>query len=212
MSGDSHSYNTRHKSTNRSFVKSILDDDQATTSTSSNFTSQHTLSVAESISELPYFEDDPGSVRRGEKVDYYSLVDIVAGVGLDYSTLKAKLEKEGHGQFNDHIIARECIEVICNEINPNLIVKANVEIHNLQLLPTMTSTSRQRPDIVVYMDSTETVVGFRAEVCSSPMLYTERKAILGAADLLRLQRCTDPSKLQVTTFALPNTEQPQLPH
>lgn len=107
----------------------------------------------------------------------------MAGVGLDYGTLKAKLEKEGHRQLNDHI-ARECIEVICSEINPNLIVKANVEIHNLHLLPTMTSTSRQRPDIVVYMDSTETVVGFRAEVCFSSMLYTERKAILGAADLL----------------------------
>ena len=84
MSGDSHSYNTRHKSTNRSFVKSRSENDQATTSTSFNCTSQHTLSIAESISELPYFEDDPESDRRGENVDYYSLVDIVAGVGLDY--------------------------------------------------------------------------------------------------------------------------------
>jgi hypothetical protein len=60
------------------------------------------------------------------------------------------------------------------------------------------------------MDSKEIVVGFTAlaEVRSSPMVFTERKAILGAADMLRLLQCSDPSKLQVTTFALPNTEEP----
>jgi hypothetical protein len=99
--------------------------------------------MAESISELPFFIDDPGTDIRGEIVDAYSLVNIVAGVGLDYSTLKTKLENEGHKRLDEHI-ARECIEVICNEINPYLVVKANVEIHNLHLLPTMTSTSRPK--------------------------------------------------------------------
>ena len=72
----------------------VINIDQATTSTSSYHTSQHSLSITESISELPFFKDDPGTDIRGEIVDDYSLVDIVAGVGLNYSTLKQSLKKK----------------------------------------------------------------------------------------------------------------------
>ncbi len=72
----------------------------------------------------------------------------------------------------------------------------------LNELPPFTTNSRQRSDVLVQFKGE---VGFRAEVRSSPMLFTERKAIIGAADFLRLQRCKGHTEIDtITTFAFPN--------
>ena len=54
-----------------------------------------------------------------------------------------------------------------------------------------------------------TKVGFIAEVQSSPMLWTERKATFGAADMLRVLRCRDHSINEIITFEFPNTQSKQ---
>ena len=109
----------------QSFPRS--DGHQATFSTSfshsCSYPSQHVVSKAESIADNPYFVDEPGSERRGVDVGYYTLVDIVERMGLNFDALQTKLLNDGHTPLNDHI-ARECIEAICNQINPNYVVKA----------------------------------------------------------------------------------------
>ena len=67
----------------------------------------------------------------------------------------------------------------------------------------------QRPNIIVYEDSKEEKVICTAEVRSSPMVVSERKATIGAAYLLRLLRYTDQDIKTITTFALPNMEEKQ---
>ena len=82
-------------------------------------------------------------------------------------------------------ITTACIRCVCMRINPNWVAKANCEVPLLEQLKPMTASVRQRPDTAVYKGDE---VGFTSETCSSPMLWTERKATIGAADLLRLQR------------------------
>ncbi len=95
-----------------------------------------------------------------------------------------------------------CVESICNEIKPDWEVVTNIEVPQLNELPHFTANPRQQSDVLVQFKGE---VGFRAEVRSSPMLFTERKAIIGAADFLRLQRCKGHTEIDtITTFAFPN--------
>ena len=77
----------------------------------------------------------------------------------------------------------------------------------MRYLPSLSSHPISRPDVVVFT-SQKKGVALTAEVQSSPMLFTERKAVLAAADFLRLLRCTSDCT-KVTTFALPNMQSQQ---
>ena len=70
----------------------------------------------------------------------------------------------------------------------------------------MTSSGRQQPDNAMYLGDE---VGSSSETCSSPMLWMERKATIGAADLFCLQRWKVYTNINfITTFAFPNMQDP----
>lgn len=56
----------------------------------------------------------------------------------------------------------------------------------------------------VYADGSKQNVLLMVEVKSSPMLWTERKAILGVANMVRRLRNTSDSVQKFTSFAFPN--------
>ena len=68
----------------------------------------------------------------------------------------------------------------------------------------MFASERLRPGSAVYSNG---VVGFLSETCSSSMHWTERKATIGAAELLRLQRLKGYVDIDsITTFVFPNMQ------
>ncbi len=75
-------------------------------------------------------------------------------------------------------------------------------------LPPLVTSTHERADVLVY-NKEDTKVVLLVEVNSSPMLYTERKAVLGAADMLRLLRHTDKNFSVFTSFVFPKKECPQ---
>ncbi len=80
-------------------------------------------------------------------------------------------------------------------------IETNREIKFVKLLPHMYASATQRPDVVV-LSGNDKVITF-IEVQSSPMLNTERKAILVAKDFLRVLRSVDPSITTVSVFCFP---------
>ena len=109
-------------------------------------------------------------------------------MGVDSDSLAEKLQTDQHKQLNDHV-AKAFMEALCNSIDPNLTVECNVEVEGMRYLPSLSSHPLARPDVVVFT-SQKKGVALTAEVQSSPMLFAERKAVLAAADFLRLLRCT----------------------
>ena len=195
-------YNTRHKDRNASFQKG-----STSTSTSSSFkATSSSLSKAVSIADLTYFRDHSQSEIRGEVQECYSLKELASAVGVDSDSLAEKLQTDQHKQLNDHV-AKAFMEALCNSIDPNLTVECNVEVEGMRYLPSLSSHPISRPDVVVFT-SQKKGVAVTAEVQSSPMLFAERKAVLAAADFLRLLRCTSDCT-KVTTFALPNMQAQQ---
>lgn len=164
---------------------------------------------AESIKDLPYFEDTPSSARRGIVSTDYSLRRIAEELKVDHVALLKKYEGEGKKQVNDQV-AGECVSVICSTIDPNWEVLVNEEVGGLGKLSSISSSPKERSDVSVILcnpRSSTHLVGFRAEVCSSPMIWTERKAILGAANHLRYQRMLGHTQIKsITTFAFPKLE------
>ena len=204
MSGVNHGYNTRHKDRNASFQKGST---STSTSTSRSFKANaSSLSKAVSISDLKFFRDHSHSEIRGEVQEYYSLKELASAVGVDSDSLAEKLQTDQHKQLNDHV-AKAFMEALCNSIDPNLTVECNVEVEGMRYLPSLSSHPISRPDVVVFT-SQKKGVALTAEVQSSPLLFTERKAVLAAADFLRLLRCTSDCT-KVTTFALPNMQSQQ---
>ena len=202
MSGVNHGYNTRHKDRNASFQKG-----STSTSTSSSFkANSSSLSKAVSISDLTFFREHSHSERRGKVQECYSLKELASAVGVDSDSLAEKLQTDQHKQLNDHV-AKAFMEALCNSIDPNLTVECNVEVEGMRYLPSLSSHPISRPDVVVFT-SQKKGVALTAEVQSSPMLFAERKAVLAAADFLRLLRCTSDCT-KVTTFALPNMQSQQ---
>ena len=150
-------------------------------------TSSSSLSRAQSIEDLPCFVAESDSERRGKEVLCYSLQDIALALKLNPAALMSKLYEQN---INDHV-AKECMSAICDSVDANFVVESNMQIEGMGLLSDLCSKSNQRPDIIVYTSASKTKVVMFAEVRSSPMVYMERKATIGAANLLRLLRCTD---------------------
>ena len=162
--------------------------------------SSRNLSRAESIVDLPYFEESIDSEkRRREDLQFYSLKDIVHLVNLNPKSLEARLQGQSK-QINDKF-AGEFKRAVCSTVDPNFYVEVNVEIELLKQLPALSASSKERHDIVVYADGSKRNVLLTVEVRSSPMLWTERKAILGAANMVCLLRNTSDSVQKFTSFA-----------
>ena len=106
----------------------------------------------------------------------YTLQDISRALNVDYKGIESELRRKDLKQMNDSVTSK-CIEAICSSINPNWIVKTNTEV---QQFTNMHNSLRQRPDTAIFNSSQD--IGFGGETRSSPMLWTERKATLFAAD------------------------------
>jgi len=146
------------------------------------------------------FEESIDSEKRGrEDLQFYSLKDIVHLVNLNPKSLEARLQGQSK-QINDKF-AGEFMRAVCSRVDPNFYVEVNVEIELLKQLPALSASSKERHDIVVYADGSKWNVLLTVEVRSSPMLWTERKAILGAANMVRLLRNTSDSVQKFTSFA-----------
>ena len=77
--------------------------------------------------------------------------------------------------MNDQV-AKACIWAICDSVDTNFVVEANMEMDGMKDLPELSSKSKERPDIVVYADWSKKRIIFTGEVRSSPVLWMERKA------------------------------------
>lgn len=81
-------------------------------------------------------------------------------------------------------IAAKCMQKICDRVDPNFEVQINKEIEHLSELSEMGVTSHQIPDGVALYDF-KNQVGLLYDVQSSPMIHTERKIIMGAANFIQ---------------------------
>ncbi len=107
---------------------------------------------------------------------------------------------------NNDELGTECIKTILSKSASlkKCYLTTDNEIEHMTKLEPLHTSSKQRCDMVVYADETKRKVILTVEVGSSPMLWTERKAIYGAADLLRFMRFSQSSINEVTTFCFPN--------
>ena len=117
-------------------------------------------------------------------------------MNLNAESLEAEFVRNGCKRTNDRI-ACECVKESCQDIDPSWEVKAACEVDGLKDLSPMTAACDKKPDIIILSDD---VVGFTAEVHSSPMVHTITKSCIGAADFLRLQRAQG---VDITSFSLP---------
>ena len=155
--------------------------------------------------KLRYFAKQWESEEHGVDIPLYSLVDIAESVSVNVKHFR----EQGKGKHMNDTLAKARFVATCNCVNPNFAVYGDVEIPRCKFLLGLVSSSHERSDIVVYANESQNKVVVTAEVQSSPMVYTERKATIAAANLLRLPCCTNISITTVTTFALPNMHENQ---
>jgi hypothetical protein len=130
------------------------------------------------------------------------------GVGLNFDALIEELQQKGTTHVNDQV-GKACIQALCDTVNTLFVVEADEEIKGVKEFPILSASTRERADIVVYADESKKKVLLTLEIRSSPMLWAERKATLGAANLLRLLRCSTEDTIPIqkmTTFALPTMD------
>ena len=106
----------------------------------------------------------------------------------------------------NHQFGKKCMEAIIEKLGLSFYVEANCEVKGMRDLPQLCSNSIERSDIIVYTDSGKKHIVLTGEIKSSPMLWTERKASIGAANLLRLLRSSNSNINSITTFAFPNMQ------
>ena len=105
-------------------------------------------------------------------------------------------------------VAERCVKAIAEQCGVKVNTRRNREVQLTSKLPPLVTSTHERADVLVY-NKEDTKVVLLVEVNSSPMLYTERKAVLGAADMLRLLRHTDKNFSVFTSFVFPKKECPQ---
>ena len=120
-------------------------------------------------------------------------MDIASYLSIDAESTISDIQQE-YRYLNDHF-AKRCMEAIIQRERLPFYVEANCEVNKMRDLPELCSSSAERSDIIVYTDSEKKRVVLTGEIKSSTMLMTERKASIGAANLLRLLRSSN-SKYQ----------------
>ena len=120
-----------------------------------------------------------------------------------------KRKHKGKHQQSEYI-ADSCIQkILCDSKIGKITTKVDSAIPYLSGLRDLYTSSTERYDVVVYkeMDGGKTKVVQVVEVQSSPMIKTEKKAILGASKLLKFLRHFDHSLSKITVFALPSLKE-----
>ena len=158
------------------------------------------------MTTIPYFENHFKSAIRGIETPIYSLKEIAAYLHIDAESTISVIKQE-YNNVNDQF-AKRCMEAIIQKARlSSYYVEANCEVTGMRDLPQLCSSSIERPDIIVYTNLSKQQIVLIGEIKSSPyMLYTERKASIGAANLLRLLRSSNYNIKSITTFALPNLQ------
>ena len=162
----------------------------------STYPSGSSLSKAMPIEKIPYFESSTQSEDFGEARIYYSLIDVA-------NFLRIKVHKLKDVRKFNQKLGTEVIEKLCCQENLDLKVRGEGEIVGLRNFSALCSTSILRVDILVYFK--ELLVLF-VEIQSSPMVFTERKAAIVGANVLRSIRAKNTDITEVSAFALPNTQ------
>lgn len=152
------------------------------------------------VGVLPLFKWDWTGNRFGDsdRKALYTLEKIVEELNLNLVRLKDEINKEKVLHMSDHV-AGKCVESICSD--PNIKIDIDTEIKGISQF------SPQKADVNVYSDQYRKVLASSYDVQSSPMEFTEKKAVLRAANLIRLLRNSDKDFSQVTVFTLPNLEE-----
>ena len=148
------------------------------------------------ITKLPLFRGDDETEPFGEERHLYDLEALA-------QFLCVRSFKGGHED-----VAERCVKAIAERCGVNVNTRRNREVQLTSKLPPLVTSTHERADVLVY-NKEDTKVVLLVEVNSSPMLYTERKAVLGAADMLRLLRHTDKNFSVFTSFVFPKKECPQ---
>lgn len=160
------------------------------------------------VGVLPLFKWDWTGNRFGDsdRKALYTLEKIVEELNLNLVRLKDEIYKEKGKvlHMSDHV-AGKCVESICSD--PNIKIDIDTEIKGISQFSPIFASSHQRADVNVYSDQYRKVLASSYDVQSSPMEFTEKKAVLRAANLIRLLRNSDKDFSQVTVFTLPNLEE-----
>ena len=109
------------------------------------------------------------------------------------STIISDIQQE-YKKVNDQF-GKRCMEAIIQKAGLSFYVEVNCEVKGMRDLPQLFSNSIETSEVVL-----------TGEIKSSTMLMTERKASIGAANLLRLLRSSNNSIKSITKFCLPNMQ------
>ncbi len=166
------------------------------------------VSQVNSVSTMELFRKDNLTEDRGVDTPVYDLEDIASHLGVDYESIKADRLKNNKTTGTSDYIASTCVSTHLKNISVEAIPSVDIPsdetnrgIKFINHLPHVYASATQRPDVIVL--SGNKVITF-IEVQSSPMLHTERKAILVAKDFLRSLRNADPSITTISVFCFPN--------
>ena len=130
----------------------------------------------------------------------YSLDDLGSYLEIPASFDQAlRIEKQ-----NEQLAAR-CVEAACNKMK--FYIENDKEVMNLKglkasSLSSLVASSHERPDVIVY-DERHKKLLLVIEVQSSPMVFSERKAVVGAANALRFLRNSDNTFDEFNAFVFP---------
>ena len=106
------------------------------------------------------------------------------------------------GTLLNERLAEECIKSMANACKIKIKTLHNREVQLTSKVPPLCVSTHERADVVVYDEAMSKVI-LLIEVQSSPMLFSERKATLGAADMIRFLRNSDSTFTEFTSFVFP---------
>lgn len=99
-------------------------------------------------------------------------------------------------------LAERCMKAIADRCGVKVKTRRNREVKLTSELPPLVISTHERADVLVYNED-GSKVALLIEVNSSPMLFTERKAVLGAADMIRFHRISSIMFSGFTSFVFP---------
>ena len=99
-------------------------------------------------------------------------------------------------------LAERCMKAIADRCGVKVKTRRNREVKLTSELPPLVISTHERADVLVYNED-GSKVALLIEVNSSPMLFTERKAVLGAADMIRFLRISSIMFSGFTSFVFP---------
>ena len=157
------------------------------------------------ISQLHMFLAQPGTEPFDTPKTLYSLDELASHLGIEGS-----FDRNLSIQKQNAQLATKCVEAACNK---KFYIENDREVTNLEglkisSLSSLVASSHERADVIVYDEQHKKLL-LLIEVQSSPMVYSERKAVIGAANALRFLRNSDSSFEEFNSFVFPKKGEKQ---